>query len=52
MLDSGASGHMVGNMSLLSETEKIRRMGIGLPNDAYTMASDKGTTTLGTELQF
>jgi len=51
MLDSGASCHMVGDKTMLSDVQKIAPMAIGLPNGEHTMAREMGLTSLGENLQ-
>ena len=43
MLDSGASCHMAGNLSMMNNVEKIAPVAIGLPNGTYNMAREKGS---------
>ena len=47
MLDSKASCHMAGDVSLMDKIEKIAPVAIGLPNETYTVASEKGSVALG-----
>ena len=47
MLDSGASCHMVGNLSMMNNVEKIAPVAIRLPDETYTMAREKGSVCLG-----
>ena len=46
MLDSGASCHMAGDASIITELEKVSPVAIGLPNGIYTMACEKGSVIL------
>ena len=46
MLDSGASSHMAGDVSLLNKVEKIPHVAIGLSNGTYTMARGQGLVAL------
>ena len=47
MLDSGVSAHMVCDINLVSNLQRISPTAIGLPNSDYTMARDTGSVTLG-----
>ena len=47
MLDSGASTHMAGDITLLNNVAKFSLVTIGLPNGTYTMASEQGSVDLG-----
>ena len=47
MLDSGASAHMVGDVNLVSNLQRISPIAIGLPNGDYTVACDIGSVALG-----
>ena len=47
MLDSGASAHMVGDVKLVSNLQKISPIVIGLPNGDCIVASDVGSVVLG-----
>ncbi|KAG7563712.1 Ribonuclease H-like superfamily [Arabidopsis suecica] len=50
IIDSGASHHMTGDMSLLTEIQKIDPCPIKLPNDKITWATRYGTLLLGGKL--
>ena len=47
MLDNGASTHMVGDVKLVSNLQKISRIAIGLPNGDCTVALNAGLMALG-----
>ena len=51
MLDSGASCHMMGDLSLIENVRDVRPIGVGLPNGKETMASKKGTVSLSKNLK-
>ena len=51
MLDSGASSHMAGDVTLLNKVEKIPPVAIGLPNGTYTMAQEQGSVALARGLE-
>ena len=47
MLDSGASAHMVGDVNLVSNLQKVSPIAIGLSNGDCTVARDMGSVNLG-----
>ena len=47
MLDSGASCHMAGDVSMMDKVERIAPVAIGLPNGRHIVASEKGSVALG-----
>ena len=51
MLDSGASCHMVGDISVMSNLKKITPVVVALPNGAYTIAQEQGSVTLDTGIK-
>jgi len=52
MLDNGASYHRVGDESMLSDIKQISLVDIGLPNGAYTIASERGLVSLGEDIKW
>ena len=51
MLDSRVSCHMVGDISVMSDLEKISPVAVSLPNGMYTMAHERGSANLDTKLK-
>ena len=51
MLDSGASSHTAGDLTLLNKVEQIPPVAIRLPNGTYTMAKEQGSVALGHGLE-
>ena len=47
MLDSGASAHMLADVNLVSNLQRVSPIAIGLLNCDYSVACDVGSVNLG-----
>ena len=47
MLDSAASKHMIGDVSLINDLEPMKPIVIDLPNEDHTLAVKQGKVELG-----
>ena len=51
LLDSGASCHMTGSLSMIHDIHDVEPMPVELPNGSVTMATKEGSISLNSKLR-